>query len=107
MAVGTAGTPRPLGGAIDQAAYRILQEALTNASRHGTGTASIDLAYSDQALEITVANPIPDDGSTGRNGGHGLIGMRERASLVGGILEEDQANGAFRIRAQLTYGHRQ
>jgi signal transduction histidine kinase len=97
----TAGTPRPLGGAADQAAYRILQEALTNAARHGAGSARIELAFGDAAVELSVSNPVPGRGSQRPGGGHGLIGMRERATLLGGNLHIEQSNGAFRVRAQL------
>ena len=53
-----AGPARPLAGSVDQAAYRILQEALTNAARHGTGSARVDLAFRDAGIELTVVNPV-------------------------------------------------
>ena len=102
----TAGTPRPLGGAADRGAYRILQEALTNAARHGAGSARIELAYCDAGVELSITNPVLDDGRLRSGGGHGLIGMRERATLLGGSLDVARANGAFRIRARIPYGHR-
>jgi signal transduction histidine kinase len=103
----TAGVPRPLGAAVDQAAYRILQEALTNADRHGAGSARIELAFHDGALELCVTNPVPADGRRRSGGGHGLIGMRERVTLLGGSLDAERANGAFRLRARIPYrGHR-
>jgi signal transduction histidine kinase len=114
LAVGidTSGTPRSLGGAADQAAYRILQEALTNAARHGAGGVRIALAFGDEAVELTVTNPVATGGTKARDGhgaprsggGHGLIGMRERAVLLGGSLETGHANGAFRVRARIPYG---
>jgi len=100
----TAGAPRPLGAAADQAAYRILQEALTNAARHGAGSARIELAFGDAAVELAVTNPVPARGSPRPGGGHGLIGMRERATLLGGSLDAERANGAFRLRARIPYG---
>ena len=100
----TAGAPRPLGAAADQAAYRILQEALTNAARHGAGSARIELAFGDRAVELSVTNPVPARGSPRSGGGHGLIGMRERATLLGGNLDVERSNGAFRIRARIPYG---
>ncbi len=99
-----AGAPRPLGGAADQAAYRILQESLTNAARHGAGSARIELAFGDAAVELTVTNPVLADGGPRARGGRGLIGMRERATLVGGSLDAERANGAFRIRARIPHG---
>jgi signal transduction histidine kinase len=100
----SAGAPRPLGGAADQAAYRILQEALTNAARHGAGSARIELEYGDTAVELTVTNPVLADGTPRSGGGHGMIGMRERATLLGGSLDAERANGAFRVRARIPYG---
>jgi len=100
----TVGIPRPLGAAADQAAFRILQEALTNAARHGAGSANIKLAFNDAALELTVTNPIRVGAAQRSGGGHGLIGMRERATLLGGRLEAERANGAFRVHARLPYG---
>jgi len=104
VTVDTSGAPRPLGAAADQGAYRILQEALTNAARHGTGSARIELAFGDAAVELEVTNPVPAGRSPRSGGGHGLIGMRERASLLGGHLDTEPANGTFRVRAQIPYG---
>jgi signal transduction histidine kinase len=104
VTVDTSGAPRPLGAAADQGAYRILQEALTNAARHGTGSACIELAFGNAAVELRIINPVPADRSPHSGGGHGLIGMRERASLLGGSLDAERANGTFRVRAQIPYG---
>ena len=98
------GTPRRLGAAADQGAYRILQEALTNAARHGDGSARIDLAFGDESVEVTVTNPMPDRRPPLPAGGHGLIGMRERATLLGGTFDAKPAGGAFRVRARIPYG---
>jgi signal transduction histidine kinase len=97
------GEPQALGTSVDQAAYRILQEALTNAARHGSGVARVRLAFGDEALELTVSNPASGKSTPRSNGGHGLIGMRERATLLGGSLDVERANGSFRIRAHLPY----
>ncbi len=91
----------PLAPAVNRAAYRIVQESLTNALRHGSGPAHVTTIYGDEALEIEVTNPAVADGGT--SAGHGLVGMRERASLVGGTLEAERANGAFSVRARLPY----
>jgi signal transduction histidine kinase len=109
VTVATAGAPRPLGAAADQAAYRILQEALTNAARHGAGSARIELAFGDAAVELSITNPMPVHSSRGAprpGGGHGLVGMRERATLLGGSLDAERANGAFRLRARIPYAGR-
>jgi signal transduction histidine kinase len=94
------GGRRPLGPAVDQAAYRILQESLTNALRHGSGAANVALTYGADALEIGVTNPA-ENGTVVR--GHGIVGMCERASLLGGYVEAEPANGLFRVRARLPY----
>jgi len=101
VTVDTSGTPRPLGGPADQAAYRILQEALTNAARHGAGSARVELAFGDAAVELTVTNPVLARGSPRSSGGHGLVGMRERASLLGGDFDAERDNGAFRAHARI------
>ncbi len=103
VSVARQGIPQPLESASDQAAYRILQEALTNAARHGTGAALVELVFDQTALELTISNPAPSNGATRRNGGHGLIGMRERATVLAGSLDAERANGAFRVRARLPY----
>jgi signal transduction histidine kinase len=97
------GEPRQLESAVDQAAYRILQEALTNAARHGNGAARVELAFREAALELAISNPAPGASSPRPNGGHGLVGMRERATLLGGSLEVERANGSFYVRARIPY----
>jgi signal transduction histidine kinase len=99
--VAVEGEPTALPPGVDLAAYRVVQEALTNALRHGRGErAAVTLRYEDAALEIT----IEDDGrGGGTNGaGHGLIGMRERVALYGGELEVGpRRGGGVRVRALL------
>jgi signal transduction histidine kinase len=105
--VTVSGAERSLPPALDRAAYRIVQEALTNALRHaGPAAASISLAYEPDRLIIDIA----DDGrgSTANSEGpmpgfgHGIAGMRERALAVGGELEAGpQPDGGFRVRATL------
>jgi signal transduction histidine kinase len=92
---------RALTPTVNRAAYRIIQESLTNALRHGDGPANATAVYGDDALEIEVTNPAAGDGAA--PAGHGLVGMRERASLVGGTLDVERANGTFRVRALLPY----
>ena len=109
------GAKRPLPPDVDQAAYRIVQEALTNVSRHaGAATASVHLHYEADTLLVQV----DDDGkgtvfSTGTSTGIsvgtrpsgpglGLVGMRERVSALGGRLQAGpQDDGGFRVRAEL------
>jgi signal transduction histidine kinase len=104
VTVDRSGAPRPLGAPADQAAYRILQEALTNAARHGAGSARIELAFGEVALELRVTNPVPAGAWSRSGGGHGLVGMRERATLLGGSLEAESTDGVFQVRARIPYG---
>ena len=98
------GTPSAVPAGVDVSAYRIVQEALTNTLRHARATvAEVTFRYGPDALEIDVV----DDGRSapGRSGdgpGYGLIGMRERATLLGGTLEAGPtAHGGFRVHARL------
>jgi signal transduction histidine kinase len=95
--------------AVDLAAYRIVQEALTNIIRHaGSATASLVLRYSEQELVIDVLDD--GDGRPSHNGsadgsGYGLIGMRERAESLGGTFQVGpQPGGGFHVRAALPMG---
>jgi signal transduction histidine kinase len=99
-----------LPAAVDLAAYRIVQESLTNAIRHaGPATASVTLGYGDDELRIDVADtgrgkPVGAiTGSTGSEGsGHGLAGMRERAAAVGGSVKTGPSpGGGYRVAARL------
>ena len=106
--VSVAGAARPLPGAVDLAAYRIVQESLTNVVRHAHAShATVSLRYDPQAVVLEVR----DDGSGDANGasadpdGHGLVGMRERALAVGGTLQAGATPaGGFRVRATLPTG---
>jgi signal transduction histidine kinase len=103
------GERRVLPRRVAWASYRIVQEALTNAARHGGGQADVVLRYGPDALELTVTNPFAPAGAppvapTGPGGGHGIVGMRERAELTGGSLEAGPRDGAFRLTARLPYG---
>jgi signal transduction histidine kinase len=99
------GEQRPLPAEVDQAAYRIVQEALTNVSRHaGDACASVHLHYTPETLSIQ----IEDDGKGGVTGappsGHGLglVGMRERVAGLGGRLSAGPHDGGgFQVRAEL------
>ena len=96
------GQRRPLAPGVDLAGYRIVQEALTNAIKHaGPARAHVAVRYAPEALELEITN----DGRTGANGGeggHGLVGMRERAALYGGELEAGRRDGGgFIVRARL------
>ena len=103
VAVEVRGQPRPLPPALDGTAYRILQEALTNAALHGDGAARVEVGYGGDALEIAVTNREAPDRTAREGGGHGIVGMRERAALMGGTLEAGAEGGVFTTRARLPY----
>src|SRR3954469_20173433 len=91
---------------MDRAAYRIAQEAMTNAARHGTGAAELTLECRDGVLTLTVVNPVANGATARTTGGHGLTGMRERAALLGGTLDARRVGDRFEVRATLPQGAR-
>jgi signal transduction histidine kinase len=98
------GDPIELPPGIDLSAYRIIQEALTNALKHaGPARARVLLCYEPDGLEVEVA----DDGAGGVDGdgvGHGLAGIRERVAVYGGELEAGgRSEGGYALRARLPY----
>lgn len=105
VAVTVNGTECRLPSGVDQAAYRIVQEALTNVARHaGQASASVLIWYEPRALTVQV----DDDGkaTTAQSSppGLGLIGMRERVAALGGRLHAGpRASGGFRVRAELPF----
>ena len=111
VTVTVTGAQRPLPPEVDQAAYRIVQEALTNVSRHaGHACASVRLHYTPETLSVQVDDdgqgPVIGTGtSTGARppgAGLGLVGMRERVSALGGQLQAGpHGDGGFRVRAEL------
>jgi signal transduction histidine kinase len=99
-----AGRARLLAPGLDQAAYRILQESLTNAARHGNGPAAVAITYGDEDLELSISNPLaPAINGELVEGGHGILGMRERAALLGGTVDAGASSGNFRVAARLPY----
>jgi signal transduction histidine kinase len=95
------GEPRDLPAGIELSAYRIVQEALTNALKHaGEAHAEVSIRYGPDSLELEIL----DDGHGGAvgNGGHGLVGMRERVALYGGRFDASRRpGGGFAVRAKL------
>ncbi|WP_105567847.1 sensor histidine kinase [Microbacterium halophytorum] len=101
---------KPISGridpAVDAAAYRMTQEALTNAQRYGAGRTEIALAESGGVIELRVANAIADPRPPSGSG-FGLVGMRERVESAGGSLEITDEGGRFSIAARMrTTGER-
>ncbi|HEV2815232.1 MAG TPA: sensor histidine kinase [Solirubrobacteraceae bacterium] len=97
------GEPRQVAPGVDLSAYRIVQEALTNALKHaGPARARVTVRYGDTELDIEIA----DDGAGATEpapaGGHGLVGMRERVALFGGDLAAGRRRGGgYAVRARL------
>jgi signal transduction histidine kinase len=97
------GPPDLLDPGVDLAAYRIVQEALTNARRHAPGAAvDVELHYTDDTLRLRIRDNGPGPSSAAPAGGHGLLGMHERAAAVGGTLHTGAATGGgFLVEAIL------
>ncbi|MFJ4712992.1 sensor histidine kinase [Streptomyces sp. NPDC088785] len=96
------GPVRPLGPGLELTAYRIVQEALTNARRHAPGAATdVELHYGEDELRLRIRDCGPGGGPL-RDGGHGLLGMRERTAVAGGTLHTGPAPaGGFLVEAAL------
>ena len=102
VTVSVEGSPRPLPAALEHSAYRVVQEALTNALKHaGPAHADVRVRFEPEWLDLT----IEDDGRGIGNGGppgFGLLGMRERAALFGGHLDAGpRSGGGFAVHARL------
>ncbi|MDH6605245.1 signal transduction histidine kinase [Streptomyces sp. SAI-208] len=83
--------------------YRVVQEALTNAYRHGEGTATVEVRECDGRIRVTVENRVaPSSHDSGSGGGLGLVGMRERVESSNGRLRIDSHDGLFRVRAEFS-----
>ncbi|HUG85712.1 MAG TPA: histidine kinase [Euzebya sp.] len=98
------GRVRPVPSAVALSAYRIIQEGLTNVRRHAPGAAAtVVLTYLPDTLQVEVVNGAPTTGPrAGPGGGRGLLGMRERVSLLGGTLATERVSGGgFRVVARL------
>lgn len=101
----TTGTPTTLGSGAQLAVYRIVQEALTNALRHGDADRPVylSLAWTDGWVAVTIDNAVRASPAADASGalGHGLPGMRERAILAGGSLAAEPIGGRFIVAARL------
>ncbi len=99
------GEKRPLPAALDLTAYRIVQEAITNALKHAHASRlEVRVAYQEGALELTIRDngEGQSEAAVKASTGHGLIGMRERVELFGGELEAGSSNvGGFTVRSRL------
>jgi signal transduction histidine kinase len=109
VAVTVSGTPATLSPATDVAAYRLVQEALTNARRHSPGApVTVTVDHHPEDITMTIHNGRaghpPADAA---DGGHGLLGMRERVRQCGGDLRVGPDDGGWTVTARLPTGHRE
>lgn len=93
------GDPATISTAVDIVAYRVIQEGLTNALRHGPGTADLDVEVGPRTVSIRVSNPLVKQSHAGT--GHGLVGMAERVASVRGAVEYGVTEGSFVVAATL------
>jgi signal transduction histidine kinase len=103
VTVTTEGEPQPLSPGVDLTAYRIVQEALTNVTKHATAEAAqVLLVYTGSRLLITVTNDGPSEPEAARGRGFGVMGMRERALSIGGELcAGPRPQGGFEVTTAL------
>jgi signal transduction histidine kinase len=98
------GTPRPLPPGIDLAAFRIVQEALTNVLKHAAApAASMSVRYANDGVDIEVVNSLSPRWPSGA--GHGIVGMRERTAVHGGTFAAGpRDDGEFAVNVHLPVG---
>ena len=112
VAVTCSGNPVDLPEGVDLSAYRIVQEALSNAMRHAPGArVQVQVAYRPDSLTLEIRNDgvasvLVASGTRAAGGGHGLVGMRERATMLDGSLDAGPTeDGGFRVAAVLPVRH--
>lgn len=102
------GMPRPIAAGVDLSAYRIVQEALSNATRYARGShVGVEIRYGADRLTVAVTNDggAATPAASHTDGGHGLVGMRERVAMLGGTLSAGpREEGGFAVVAELPYG---
>ncbi|MCA2221053.1 sensor histidine kinase [Nonomuraea aurantiaca] len=102
------GQPRAMEKAAEVAAYRVVQEALTNAVKHTAGERTlVHVRHGEEWMDVEVTTDGPSRPGLGRGGGRGLVGLRERVSVVGGELSAGvRSGGGFTVRARIPMGLR-
>lgn len=101
------GEPTELAPGVDLAAYRVIQEALTNALKYaGPAQAWVTVRWREDEIEVEIANDGRSE-AAGDGTGHGLVGLRERVALVGGTIDSGpRPGGGFVVTARLPHGGR-
>jgi signal transduction histidine kinase len=92
---------RPVDDSLELTLYRVVQEALTNAYKHGAGDAQVRVASGPDGVEVVVTNRVRPGAPALTGSGRGLAGLRERAALHGGSLEAQGREGVFRLECAL------
>jgi signal transduction histidine kinase len=90
-----------LPNVVQLSAYRVVQEALSNVVRHAPGATTTATVTVADTIDVEVVNTRPTRTPDAAPGGHGLVGLRERVTLLGGTFEVDQPDGGWRVRASL------
>jgi signal transduction histidine kinase len=106
VSVAVSPPPRPLPPGVDLAAYRVVQEALTNTIKHASGAAAaVTIGHHGDWLEIEVTDTGGEPGAGSESGeGRGLIGLRERLAVYGGTLEAGRRiGGGYRVKARVPW----
>ena len=93
-------TPFEVTPGVQTTAYRVVQEALTNAQRHGRGTVDVDVTATAAMLTVSVGN-APAERASGEGSGYGLLGMKERVQSVGGRLDVSHTAERFTVTARM------
>jgi signal transduction histidine kinase len=106
VSVVVAGERQRLPATVERTAYRLVQEALTNVHKHAANAATeVEVRYRREGLEVTIRNEQPDGPRTGlalAGGGHGLLGLRERVTLLGGTFQAGpRLDGGFEVCASI------
>jgi signal transduction histidine kinase len=106
VSVAVAGERHRLPATVERTAYRLVQEALTNVHKHAANAATeVEVRYRREWLEVTVRNDRPDGPRAGlalAGGGHGLLGLRERVTLLGGTFQAGpRLDGGFEVGASI------
>ncbi|MEU8142556.1 histidine kinase [Nonomuraea sp. NPDC048901] len=102
------GQPGAMEKAAEVAAYRVVQEALTNAVKHAAGERTlVHVRHGEEWMDVEITTDGPSRAGLGRGGGRGLVGLRERVSVVGGELSAGvRSGGGFTVRARIPMGLR-
>lgn len=100
------GSDESVAAAVDQTVFRVVQEAITNVMKHSrSGEVTVSVDYGEDVLDVDVSDRGPGTTAYSNGNGHGLLGMRERVSMFGGMLDAGPVpGGGFRVHAAIPTG---